>query len=211
MRAVEPEDTAGGPRREESPPPADDESAAQPARSGDTAVVGAEGGAAPADVAGRVSQPGSGRPLPKSVRSYMEPRFGKDFSDVRIHDAPEDRSAAHRIGARAFTHRTHIWMGPGESVENRRLLAHELTHVVQQTKRNPVAVIKREVNPTEDVGEPEVRRGYVRDKVEKYARKVPGYRLVSVILGKSPVTGNKVERNATNLLGCINVDDPWWW
>ena len=208
IESGQPEDTAGEPPAEESPPPAADEPAAQPARSGDAAVVGAEGGAAPADVAGRVSQPGSGRPLPASVRTFMEPRFGKDFSDVRIHDAADDRSAALRIGARAFTHRQHIWMGPGESVENRRLMAHELTHVVQQTKRSRAPVIKREVEPTEDPGEPQVRRGYIRNKAEKYARKVPGYRLVSVILGKSPITGNRVERNATNLLGALMAMIP---
>ncbi|MEM7270541.1 MAG: DUF4157 domain-containing protein, partial [Pseudomonadota bacterium] len=98
-------------------------------------AVGAEGGDAPSDVSRAVAQPGPGRPLPASVRQFMEPRFGFDFSDVRIHDAPTDRHAAERIGARAFTHRHHIWMGDGESVENRRLMAHELTHVVQQTKR----------------------------------------------------------------------------
>lgn len=208
IESGQPEDTAGEPPTEETPPPADDQPAAQPARSGDAAIVGAEGGAAPADVAGRVSQPGSGRPLPASIRTFMEPRFGKDFSDVRVHDAPDDRTAARRIGARAFTHRQHIWMGPGENVENRRLMAHELTHVVQQTKRSSVPVIKREVDLTEDSREPQVRRGYIRNKAEKYARNVPGYRLVSVILGKSPITGNRVERNGTNLLGALMTMIP---
>jgi len=206
MKEIEngtPEDTAGDPPAEESPPPPEPEPAAQPDRSGEAAVVGAEGGAAPADVAQRVAQPGSGRPLPAQVRAFMEPRFGKDFSDVRLHDGAEDRAAARRIGARAFTHRQHIWMGPGETVENRRLMAHELTHVVQQTKPGPARAVKREVDPSEDEGEPKVRRGYVRNKAEKYARKVPGYRLISFILGKSPITGNRVERNATNLLGAL--------
>ena len=203
IESGQPEDTAGESPAEETPPPTDEQPVARAARSDDTAIVGAKGGPAPADVAGRVSQPGSGRPLPVSVRTFMEPRFGKDFSDVRIHDTPSDRSASKRIGARAFTHRQHIWIGPGESVENRRLLAHELTHVVQQTKRSPVPVIKREVDTTEDSEEPAVRRGYTRNKAEKYARKVPGYRLISVILGKSPITGNRVERNATNLLGAL--------
>ena len=206
MKEIEsgaPEDTAGEPPAEETPPPADDQPAAQPARSGDAAVVGAEGGAAPADVTRRVAQPGSGRPLPAMVRAFMEPRFGKDFSDVRIHDAADDRTAARWIGARAFTHRQHIWIGPGETVENRRLMAHELTHVVQQTKRRPLPVINRQVDPSEETGEPEVRRGYFADKAEKYARNVPGYRLVSFILGKSPITGNRVARNATNLIGAL--------
>lgn len=201
IESGEPEDT-GGEGGAEAPPPAE-EPPAQAARSGDAAVVGAEGGAAPSDVAQRVAQPGSGRPLPAPVRAFMEPRFGKDFSDVRIHDAPQDRTAARRIGARAFTHRQHIWMGPGEAVEDRRLLAHELTHVVQQTKRSPVPSVKRAVAPSEETGEPEVRRGYLANKAESYARDVPGYRLVTFILGKSPITGERVDRNATNLLGAL--------
>ncbi len=208
IESGEPDDTSGEPAAEgpagapaaDGAPGTEEESVAQPARDG--AVVGAEGGAAPADVSGHVSQPGSGRPLPASVRAFMEPRFGHDFSDVRIHDTPDDRRVASRIGARAFTHRNRIWMGPGETVENRRLLAHELTHVVQQTKRKP-ATVSRAIDTTEDKGEPEVRRGYIRNKAEKYARKVPGYRLVSVILGKSPITGDRVERNATNLIGAL--------
>lgn len=200
MKEIEsgsPEDTGGDPPAEETPAPVAEDTA-QPARD-DGAVVGAEGGAAPPDVTRRVSQPGSGRPLPRSVRAFMEPRFGKDFSAVRIHDAPDDRRAASRIGARAFTHRDHIWMGPGESVDDRRLIAHELTHVVQQTAPGPARGVDR---VTAD-GEPQVRRGYILNKAEKYARNVPGYRLISVILGKSPITGKRVERNAINLLGAM--------
>jgi hypothetical protein len=215
MESGNPTDTGGEPPAAESPaapaeggapadqPAAEEQPAAQPARSGDAAVVGAEGGPAPRDVSQRVAQPGTGRPLPDHVRTFMEPRFGNDFSDVRIHDAPEDRQAARRIGARAFTHRRHIWLGPGETVDNRRLMAHELTHVVQQTKRKSVPTVKRQVEASEEASEPEVRRGYIRNKAEKYARKIPGYRLVSFILGKSPITGKRVVRNATNLIGAL--------
>lgn len=159
------------------------------------AAVGPAGGDAPADVARAVAQPGAGRPLPAPVRAFMEPRFGVDFSDVRIHDAPADRHASERIGARAFTHRSHIWMGEGERVEDRRLLAHELTHVVQQTRRAPLAraVAQR--------SEPEVRRGWAADKAERVARNVPGYTLLTVILGRSPITGEDVLRSAENLVG----------
>lgn len=202
IEAGEPLDTAGDPSPAEPSGPAGDEEVARAAHP--DACVGVEGGAAPADVARRVAQPGSGRPLPQAVRSFMEPRFGRDFSKVRIHDTPEDRRAAQRIGARAFTHRDHIWIGPGEDVGDRRLLAHELTHVVQQTAPKPSAAISRNLpEPTEEAGEPEVRRGYLRNKAEKYARNVPGYRLICVIIGRSPITGDRVERNAINLLGAM--------
>lgn len=200
----QPVDTAGDPPAEAPAPAGGGEDLVQPA-SGDGASVGAEGGAAPADVAGRVAQPGSGRPLPEVVRSFMEPRFGRDFSAVRIHDGPEDRRAAHRIGARAFTHGRDIWIGPGESAGDRKLLAHELTHVVQQTSPGPARPLARASAPapTEDKSEPQLRRGYIRNKAEKYARNVPGYRLICVIIGKSPITGDTVERNAINLLGAM--------
>jgi hypothetical protein len=179
----------------------------QPAMDGD--AVGAEGGAAPPDVAQRVSQPGTGRPLPASVRAFMEPRFGVGFQDVRIHDGSDDRRTADRIGARAFTHRHHIWLGQGETVEDRRLLAHELTHVVQQTRRPALGAgpAARSADKDEDRAqrspEPQIRRGWLRNKAEKYAREVPGYFTIEVILGKSPITGEEIPRTAENVCGAF--------
>ena len=108
--------------------------AVQPSRNRTAAAVGAQGGAAPSDVAAHVDRPGAGRPLSAALRAFMQPRFGADFTNVRVHDAAADRAAASRIGARAFTLRHHIWLGPGKSAEDGRLMAHELTHVTQQTR-----------------------------------------------------------------------------
>ncbi|MCB4768060.1 DUF4157 domain-containing protein [Ancylobacter sp. Lp-2] len=198
----QPTDTAGDPPLPEPPSSpggrATGDDTAMPAR-GEGAVVGAEGGPAPPDVARRVADPGAGRPLPRAVREFMEPRFDRDFSGVRIHDAPDDHRIAHRIGARAFTHRDHVWIGPGESVSDRKLMAHELTHVVQQTGAEPAKAAARVVA----AAEPALRRGYIRNKAEKYARNIPGYRLICLIIGKSPITGDTVERNAVNVLGAM--------
>jgi hypothetical protein len=75
-----------------------------------------------------------GEPLPAGVRALFEPRFGQDFSHVRVHVDPGATSA---LRARAFTSGRDIVFGAGEyspnSAEGRRLLAHELAHVVQQT------------------------------------------------------------------------------
>jgi Domain of unknown function (DUF4157) len=77
-----------------------------------------------------------GAPLPTAVRSYFEPRFGYDFSDVQVHADAEAAIATRAIQARAYTLGRNILFGAGEyapSMETgRRLLAHELTHVVQQ-------------------------------------------------------------------------------
>ncbi|HBA55059.1 MAG TPA: hypothetical protein DCZ04_11560, partial [Syntrophorhabdus aromaticivorans] len=73
-----------------------------------------------------------GLPLAPSTLKYMEPRFGVDFSGVSLHADDRAGEKAAQIQAKAFTHKNHIWMGKGETEENRGLMAHELTHVIQQ-------------------------------------------------------------------------------
>lgn len=80
---------------------------------------------------------GPGRVLTQATRSFFEPRFDRDLGRVRVHTGLWAASAAQAIQARAFTAGHHVVFGAGEyapgSVLGRRLLAHELTHVVQQT------------------------------------------------------------------------------
>lgn len=79
---------------------------------------------------------GSGKPLSRSERSFFESRFGEDFSDVRIHNDSRATSITRSINARAFTLGQNVVFGTGEysldSATGKKLLAHELTHVVQQ-------------------------------------------------------------------------------
>jgi hypothetical protein len=79
---------------------------------------------------------GSGSPLPEETRAYMEPRFGADFSGVRVHTGGEAVQMNKELKAQAFTHGQDIYLGTGRydpgSTAGKRLLAHELTHVVQQ-------------------------------------------------------------------------------
>ncbi len=79
---------------------------------------------------------GGGRPLADANRSFMESRFGADFSRVRVHTDGNAAAVAGSINALAFTHGRDIYVGAGQLDErgdpNRRLLAHELAHVVQQ-------------------------------------------------------------------------------
>lgn len=81
-----------------------------------------------------------GRPLSQSVRAFFESRFESGFSRVRVHDDAYAANVARSINARAFTLGQHIVFAAGEyapdATPGRRLLAHELTHVVQQN-RNP--------------------------------------------------------------------------
>lgn len=78
----------------------------------------------------------TGNPLGRALRSFMEPRFGQGFGDVRIHTDPVAASSAAALGARAFTSGHHVLFAAGEfqpeTDSGRRLIAHELAHVAQQ-------------------------------------------------------------------------------
>jgi hypothetical protein len=80
---------------------------------------------------------GHGQPLDSAVRTFMEPRFGHDFSRVRVHTDERAATSARAINAQAYTVGNDIVFARGSfdsrSTEGRRLLAHELTHVVQQS------------------------------------------------------------------------------
>jgi hypothetical protein len=82
------------------------------------------------------SSKGAGNPLPDDVRDFMEPRFGADFSGVRLHSDSQSAQLNRALSAQAFTHGQDIFLGEGKdnltSEDGKRLLAHELTHVVQQ-------------------------------------------------------------------------------
>lgn len=79
---------------------------------------------------------GGGQPLNADVRSFFEPRFGHDFSHVRIHADSDASDTAKSVVARAFTLGKDIVFSSGQytpgSEEGKKLLAHELTHVIQQ-------------------------------------------------------------------------------
>jgi hypothetical protein len=78
-----------------------------------------------------------GRPLEPSLREYMEQRFGHDFSRVRVHSGGNAEQSAREVNAHAYTVGQNMIFGKGrfapETNEGRWLIAHELTHVVQQT------------------------------------------------------------------------------
>jgi hypothetical protein len=79
---------------------------------------------------------GGGQPLDPGVRAFMEPRFSHDFSRVRVHSGARAAQAAQALNARAFTLGHEVFFGAGQyapgTAHGQRLLAHELTHVVQQ-------------------------------------------------------------------------------
>lgn len=90
----------------------------------------------------------AGHPLPDSVRAFFEPRFGHDFSAVRVHSDASAAQSAASLNARAFTLGRDIVFGSREyapgTEAGRRLLAHELTHVVQQNTASEPGVVQRQ-------------------------------------------------------------------
>ena len=78
-----------------------------------------------------------GEPLDASVRAFMEPRFGHDLSQVRVHTDARAAESARAVNALAYTVGQNVVFGPGEyaprSIAGRWLLAHELVHVLQQS------------------------------------------------------------------------------
>jgi uncharacterized membrane protein HdeD (DUF308 family) len=95
----------------------------------------------------------SGQPLDAAARAFMEPRFGHDFTKVRVHAGAAAERSARAVSARAYTVGNDIVFGAGQfapgTVQGRRLLAHELTHVVQQSsgQATSVAQLQRAANP----------------------------------------------------------------
>lgn len=80
---------------------------------------------------------GSGSPLPATERAFFEPRFGRDLSNVRLHTDGQADVASRAINARAFTLGNDVAFAGGEyrpgTSDGRRLMAHELTHTLQQS------------------------------------------------------------------------------
>jgi len=80
---------------------------------------------------------GSGAALGGKVRGFMEPRFGADFSQVRVHTDSTAVQMNKEVGAQAFAHGNDLYFNAGkyspDSTAGKELLAHELTHTIQQT------------------------------------------------------------------------------
>jgi hypothetical protein len=96
---------------------------------------------------------GGGNPLPGDTRAFMESRFGADFSRVRLHTHAGAAQLNREVNAQAFTHKSDVYFNAGAyspgTASGKRLIAHELTHVIQQgsaPSRNTVACKPARVN-----------------------------------------------------------------
>ncbi len=101
-----------------------------------------------------VTSLGAGTPIDRATRAFFEPRFGRDFSTVAIHTGPSAARSAAAVRARAFTAGRDIVFADGEyspgTPPGRRLLAHELTHVVQQSGASGGGATSQVISRTPD-------------------------------------------------------------
>jgi hypothetical protein len=130
---------------------------------------------------------GGGQPLPAAVRSYFEPRFGHDFGPVRIHTGRDAAKSAQLLHAKAYTIGRHIVFGEGRYApatdDGRSLLAHELTHTVQQADGR--------VLPAPELKE----KGEDEDDESKIKRR-PVISFSVVASGRAPPRGTEGKRQA---------------
>lgn len=114
-------------------------------------------GTAPASVDDVLA--GSGRSLEPALRQDMEQRFGHDFSNVRVHSGTKAEQSAREVNANAYTVGRDIVFGAGQhtpkTADGRRLIAHELAHVVQQSSGSaPTVVCRQEAARSQGVEQP---------------------------------------------------------
>lgn len=108
---------------------------------------------------------GPGDPLDAATREYMESRFGHDFSRVRVHADRSAGESARAVDALAYTVGRDVVFAPGQyapaTTTGRRLIAHELAHVVQQSS-GAVSLRPREIGRADDPAELEADRAAER-------------------------------------------------
>lgn len=163
--------------------------------------------AAATAAASSASAAGSGTALPAGVRTFMESRFAADFGAVRVHTDDAAAKRAESLKARAFTVGSHVYFGQNqfkpESESGRELIAHELTHTIQQ---GAVAQGGGAAMPVAERTPPRVQRWGVGDALDAIAEKanlIPGFRLLCVVLGMNPINFAAVARDGPTILRAL--------
>ncbi|MGC4154543.1 MAG: DUF4157 domain-containing protein [Propionicimonas sp.] len=143
-----------------------------------------------------------GSPVARTVRDRIEPALGTDLSGMRVHTGPAAAQAATSVGARAFTVGNDVVLGRGESPHDVALMAHEATHVVQQTWGR-IALAREESE--DDSWIPEA----VLEEIRSLVRAVPGYDLVAIAIGQDPLTGRPVSLDLDNAVETLLLAGPF--
>lgn len=172
-----------------------------------------------------VSRLDGGVPLSKPIRSRLESSFGADLGSLRVHAGPGAASAAATLGVRAFAFGPNIVLGSRERADNVGVMAHEAAHTIQQgagqriiqtfTERSgdgyereahqaSAAVLRGDTfavtGRTPRARVQGLGLSDILDGLAELAANVPGFSLLTVIIGRNPINLRPVERNFVNLL-----------
>jgi hypothetical protein len=181
-----------------------------------------------ADFGERLNQASAkgGRPLAENTRREMEGSIGADFSNVRVHTDSTAAGLSQEVNAKAFTYGNDIFFNQGyyqtDTKQGKHLLAHELTHTVQQgassqgkqtISRKPKRIqrglldgawdaVSGAVNDVVEWSEDQLQAGidWVKEQAVSFVANIPGYTALTVALAKDPVTGKDVPRNGLNFI-----------
>ncbi|MBV9883212.1 MAG: DUF4157 domain-containing protein [Sphingomonadaceae bacterium] len=176
------------------------------------APAGAAGPAAahPAVAAEVRSASGGGRPLPAKARGFLEPRFGANLGGVRVHTGAKADKLAGKLQARAFTHGKDVFFGEGqfapETRDGMHLLAHELTHTIQQGETIQRKAIAPSGPRVSERTPRQASRLGLKDALDFFAdaaNAIPGYRMFTILIGVNPINMSPVEASAANILRAI--------
>ena len=146
-----------------------------------------------------------GQPLDRATRAFMEPRFGHDFSGVQVYSGPAAEQSAEDVNAHAYTVGQKIVFNAGRfapgTLQGQRLLAHELTHVVQQTGGAPLH--RQPGNAERVVPQPAALQRQPKNEEKQVSQDL------AVLLDPNPnfVTLAGVLAPGANLLHATSVDD----
>ena len=173
----------------------------------------------------------TGAPLPVAVKNPLTHSFSIDLTPIRVHTDARAQLTVKSFNTRAFAYGHHIFLGPGESPSDLRLMAHEVAHVVQQSRG---AVLQHFTTTGGDAHEQEAERASAAAvRGEKFdvrertgprpqgfldidisipdpldwlagkANSIPGFRMLTIILGVNPINMSAVDRSAANILRAV--------
>jgi hypothetical protein len=149
-----------------------------------------------------IASKNAGKPMEDDVRKEMEQQFSKNFKNVRIHNDPMSYEMCRKINAQAFTHGSHIYFAEGkynpQNTEGKRLLAHELTHVVQQGNE----VKRKMIQKTGESGGASDNESTVENEYKKTGvgrvKKDSGGQVIEMELPSLKVPGLKLPHSPTS-------------
>ncbi len=143
---------------------------------------------------------GGGRPLDHALRARIEPHLGVDLRNVRVRQAEH---AARDLGARAFTSGATIFLGAGASSNDIALMAHEATHVAQQRASPTAAATLQRLDVVDLIPD------WILDGVRAAVRALPGYELISTIVGQDLLTGEPAHTSREDLVETLLTYGPF--